>query len=241
MKQVLITGCTSGIGQQLALDYIKQGWQVWACGRNEVALAELKQQGGERLHPLCFDLNDTVAMAQAAEKITALDLAILNAGTCEYIDDPKQFDGALFERVINTNLIGLGYCLEKFLPLLNQGGKLALMGSSASYVALPRAEAYGASKAAVSYLARTLAIDLKAQGIKVSLISPGFVKTPLTAKNDFPMPMSVEVTEASQAIMQGLARNQFDVHFPKKFTFILKTLALLPEFCWQQLAARIQK
>ena len=241
MKQVLITGTTSGIGKQLALDYIKQGWIVWACGRNEAALTELKQQAGEHLHALCFDLNDSAAMAKAAKKITALDLVILNAGTCEYIDDPKHFDGALFERVINANLVGLGYCLQSFLPLIKYGGKLALMGSSASYVALPRAEAYGASKAAVSYLARTLAIDLKPQGIKVSLISPGFVKTPLTAKNDFPMPMSIEVTEASQAIMQGLARDQFDVHFPKKFTFILKTLALLPEFCWQKLAARIQK
>ncbi|MCE2573135.1 SDR family NAD(P)-dependent oxidoreductase [Motilimonas eburnea] len=241
MQQVLITGATSGIGRQLALDYIKQGWIVWACGRNQAALTELKQAAGEHLHPLCFDINDVAQIGQAARKITALDLAILNAGTCEYIDDAKQFDGALFERVMQTNVISLGYCLQHFLPLIKRGGKLALMGSSASYLALPRAEAYGASKAAVSYLARTLAIDLKPSGIAVSLINPGFVNTPLTAKNDFPMPMSIDVAQASAAIMAGLAKDRFDVHFPKKFTFILKTLAMLPEFIWQGLAARIRK
>ncbi|MFO6424422.1 SDR family NAD(P)-dependent oxidoreductase [Motilimonas sp. KMU-193] len=241
MQQVFITGATSGIGRQLALDYCKQGWIVWACGRNQAALSELKQQAGEHLHPLCFDINLAAEIEHAARKITALDLLILNAGTCEYIDDAKHFDGALFERVMQTNVISLGYCLQHLLPLLKRGGKLALMGSSASYVALPRAEAYGASKAAVSYLARTLAIDLKPSGIAVSLINPGFVNTPLTAKNDFPMPMSVDVTQASHAIISGLAKDRFDVHFPKKFTLILKTLAMLPEFMWQGLAARIRK
>lgn len=241
MQQVLITGATSGIGQQLALDYARQGWIVWACGRNQAALTELKQRGGEHLLPLCFDVNQAQDIAHAANRIHELDLLILNAGTCEYIDDAKQFDGALFERVMQTNVVSLGYCLQHLLPLLKRGGKLALMGSSASYLALPRAEAYGASKAAVSYLARTLAIDLKSQGIEVSLISPGFVNTPLTAKNDFAMPMSIDVERASAAIRAGLAKGRFDVHFPKKFTLILKTLAMLPEFIWQRLATRISK
>ncbi|MGY2498603.1 SDR family NAD(P)-dependent oxidoreductase, partial [Klebsiella pneumoniae] len=111
-----------------------------------------------------------------------LDLLILNAGNCEYMDVADGFDGELFARVIETNLIATGHALAAFLPLLGEGARLAIVSSSVSWLPLPRAEAYGASKAALDYLAATLRLDLKARGIAVTLIRPGFVQTPLTAK-----------------------------------------------------------
>ena len=106
------------------------------------------------------------------------------------------------------------------------------MGSIASEVALPRAEAYGASKAAVSYLARALQVDLKPRGIDVSIIFPGFVQTPLTEKNTFEMPMLISTEQASQAIRSGLAKGKSHIYFPKRFTLILRLIGALP-YRWQ--------
>lgn len=237
MKTILITGATSGIGEALCLHYQKLGYQLIACGRNAQKLAQLGHY--ENISCIAVDLCDEQQVNEKMQHLGAIDLVILNAGSCEYIDDAKQFDGQLFARVINANLIAMGYCLAALLPKIPAGGQLALLGSSASYLPFSRAEAYGASKAAVAYLARTLAIDLKAQQIAVSLISPGFVKTPLTDKNDFQMPMQISAQQAASEIVNGLDKRTFDIHFPKKFTFILKALSLLPDSCWQFISTRM--
>ncbi|MGS0730281.1 SDR family NAD(P)-dependent oxidoreductase, partial [Shewanella sp. 0m-11] len=142
-KSVLITGASSGIGLQLAKDYLADGWKVFACGRNQQALSQL--HGAEKL---IFDITDNEQVAAQAIKVKSqlsrpLDLVILNAGSCEYIDDALNFDGELFERVIRTNLIAMGYCLSAFTSMIAKGGRLALMGSSAVYLPFSRAEAYG--------------------------------------------------------------------------------------------------
>ncbi|WOT05762.1 SDR family NAD(P)-dependent oxidoreductase [Shewanella youngdeokensis] len=235
---VLITGASSGIGLQLSLDYLQQGWKVYACGRDEQRLSQLTGA-----HQRVFDVNDAEAIAAQAtalkevEQVT-FDLVILNAGTCEYINDPLHFDGQLFERVIQTNVISMGHCLAAFLPLIKAGGRVALMSSSAVYLPFPRAEAYGASKAAIQYLASSLLIDLKPHGIDVSVICPGFVKTPLTDKNDFAMPMQQTPEQASIAIRQGLAKGEQEIHFPRRFTLILKLFSLLPRGVWQKIMLR---
>lgn len=226
MKTVLITGATSGIGKQLAIDYALNGYQVIACGRNNDVLNELTQSN-ENLSALNFDITDKLAVKEAANTITSVDLVILNAGNCEYIDDAKHFDGALFERVIYTNLVSIGYCLQNFLPKISQGGQIALMSSSVVYLPLSRAEAYGASKAGVTYLGQSLAIDLAPKDISVSVIHPGFVKTPLTDKNNFPMPFAIDVSKASSVIRKGMEQRRLEIHFPKRFTLILKLLRLL--------------
>ncbi len=238
-QRVLITGASSGIGEQLALDYAANGWQVIACGRNLEALGALHQQH-DNIKPLSFDINSLGSIKQALADVAAkdLDLVILNAGVCEYIDTPMQFDSALFERVIQTNVIAVGYCLEAMLPCIRTGGRIALMSSSASFLSLPRAEAYGASKAAVSYLAHTLAIDIAPKQLGVSVIHPGFVKTPLTDKNDFPMPMRISVEQASAAIRTDLAKGKTEINFPSRFTWILKTMALLPTSLWRWMARK---
>lgn len=224
---VLITGSSSGIGLQLARDYLSQGATVYCCGRNKAAIQILVDDYPSQAHAVIFDIQSLEDCRQALEAIEALDLVILNAGTCEYVD-AANFDATLFERVIRINLIGMANCLECLIPRVNAGGQLALMGSSSSYLPLPRAEAYGASKAAVEYLAKTLAISLQRKHISVSYIAPGFVETPLTNLNDFPMPMRVTVEFASRKIRQGLAKHRSEIHFPVVFTLLLKTLSLMP-------------
>ena len=234
---ILITGTTSGIGKQLALDYLAEGHLVYCCGRNPAALQALSQQFPEQAKTLSFDIQQLAACREALGNLPPLELAILNAGTCEYID-AGHFDAACFERVVRINLIGMANCLEPLIPKLASGGRLALMGSSSSYLPLPRAEAYGASKAATEYLARTLSISLQHQHLEVSYIAPGFVETPLTDANDFPMPMRVDVAHASACIRRGIARGKAEIHFPKLFTGLLKTLGLLPFAVQRRLLSR---
>lgn len=228
MKQVLIVGATSGIGLQLARDYAADGWQVLAAGRNIAAVSELVN-----VSAIAVDITDAQQVEQAFAVLPdqALDLLILNAGTCEYLDT-QQFDGAAFARVINTNLVALGYCLQQLLTKLNDGGQLALTGSAVVHLPFPRAEAYGASKAAVHYLAGSLRLDLASRAIAVSEIQPGFVATPLTARNQFNMPWLMTPAEASMRIRRGLARRQTTIAFPRRLIWSLKLLSLLP-MSWQ--------
>lgn len=239
MKQILITGASSGIGEQLAIDYARQGWRVYACGRNSDKLQSL-QNKHQNLQALSFDVTEPDEIQQAAQQVEGnLDILLLNAGNCEYIDDPMKFDGELFERVINVNLVALGYCLEHFLGKIRKNGQLGIVSSSAAYLPFPRASAYGTSKAGASYLAKTLAIELKPHHIDVSLVCPGFVKTPLTDKNDFEMPMQVSVDFASSAIVKGLAKRKSEIHFPSRFTYFLKLLAALPAPVWKAIARKM--
>ena len=115
MRRVLITGASSGIGAQLAQDYLATGWEVVGCGRRREQLAEI-----DGLVPLVFDITDrdqVLAAAAQLEQEPAFDLIILNAGDCQYMDNPWQFDDQLFEQIIRTNVIGVGYCLHAFLPV----------------------------------------------------------------------------------------------------------------------------
>ena len=235
--KIAITGATSGIGKQLALDYLHEGHEVWAIGRNREALADLATSG---LHTARLDLTDRAATLEWFRTLASLDIAILNAGSCEYMDLP-EFDSELFSRVMRTNLESMAICIEGVLPLLRQGQSplLVLVGSSAAYVPLSRAEAYGASKAAIAYLADTLRVDLYRERIDVSLVCPGFVKTPLTDRNDFPMPARVSVEDASRYIRQGIKRRNSEIHFPKRFTYLLKALSLLPTWLWTRLSQRM--
>lgn len=230
MKTVLITGATSGIGKQLALNYAQQGWQVIACGRNATKLAQLQEQANtSTFKVLQFEITQRSQVLQTGQAIDKkIDLVILNAGTNRYIDNAVEFDSQLFEEVIQTNLLGMSYCLEAFTRHINSGGQLALVGSSAYLFPFTRAEAYGASKAAVAYLAQSLALDLKPQGITVSLIIPGFVETPLTDKNDFAMPMRISTEQAAKDIQRGLAQRLPLIGTPKLFTGILRMLHILP-------------
>ena len=223
---VLITGATSGIGLALA-QYYAQEHKVVVCGRNSEKL-DRHFSRESNVYKLCFDICSKEQVLACADEVTELELLILNAGDCEYMNEVVPFDSDKFERVIKVNLIGLGYCLDAFLPKLKAGGQLVIISSSAVIVPFPRAQAYGASKAAASYLARSLAVDLVERNIDVTLVEPGFVRTPLTEKNDFDMPFLVPVDKAAKIIVKGISAKKSQIRFPTSLMLMLHLLAQLP-------------
>lgn len=235
VKTILITGATSGIGLSLFEHYVAQGEKVIACGRDVNKLAALK----DRAFKTCsFDLNNPKEIEQALSHLCKLDIIILNAGDCRYIDDVKQFNGKLFADIVTTNLSSLGWLLQFTLPKLNNTGQLVFVSSSATILPFPRSEAYGASKAGMDYLANSIRLDLLEHNIDVTLVHPGFVKTPLTDKNDFEMPFLITSNEAASRIVKGVKKRKNYLHFPKRLTLILKIISFLPNPLWQKLISR---
>lgn len=224
---ILITGASSGIGLAIAQYYAKTGKPVIACGRNQEKL-DNAFQGQHQVTTLNFDVSQKDQVLACAKQVEQLELLILNAGDCEYFEQVMPFDSDKFERIIQVNLLSMGYCLEAFLDKLLPGGQLVIVSSSAVLVPFPKAQAYGASKAACSYLAKSLSVDLTEQLIDVTLVEPGFVKTPLTDKNTFDMPFLVSVDKATHIITKGIARRKSLIRFPNSLMLLLHTLALLP-------------
>ncbi|KHL75881.1 short-chain dehydrogenase [Pseudomonas putida] len=233
MSRCWLTGASSGIGAALAQQLLEQGHQVALGGRQAENLAPLTAQFPQQTLLAIGDISDPQQVADVAAHIErswgALDLVILNAGTCEYLE-PGHFDPDLVERVVRTNLIGVSHCLHAALRLLRRGQRphLVVIGSSVSWLALPRAGAYGASKAAVRYLIESLRIDLVNEGIDVTLISPGFVDTPLTRRNDFPMPQIWSAERAARHIAVRLPKRPLEINFPGVFTMVLRLLGAMP-------------
>lgn len=236
MKTVLITGASSGIGAGLARSYADDGYHVIACGRDPARLEALHQDSPNVTVRL-FDMTDRDACRQALTGCYA-DVVILCAGTCEYLNH-GDVDAALVERVMNTNFLGPVNCLAALQPQLAAGNRVVLVSSMAHWLHFPRAEAYGASKAALTWFAETLRLDWEPKGIGVTVVSPGFVDTPLTQKNDFAMPGRVSVDDAVKAIRSGLAKEKNHIAFPGSFGLILRLLSALPAFIQNALLRRM--
>ena len=237
-QHIVITGATSGIGYQLAKDYLQEGHHVYAVGRDDKVLSELESLGAETIE---LDLMDRDKVIAAFDKISEIDLAICGAGMCEYLDMPN-FDSSVFMKVLSVNMGTLSHAIEGVLPkLIASKGRLVGIGSASAYVPFARAEAYGSSKAAIHYLMKTLQISLAPHGVAVSLVVPGFVETPMTKKNDFPMPFLQTPQQASQAIRDGITSGHEVIEFPKKLTLPLKVLGTLPDLVWQQVSEKINK
>lgn len=231
-RYCLITGASSGLGRELAIQYAKDGWQVIAVARSVNALNELHQQYNT-IHAFPLDLINTEVLSSAiehlSEQIPALDLVILNAGSCDYVD-ATALPLDIFERTMALNFQAQVAAVKLLLPLLQKSdqGTLAIVSSLAHLFPFTKAEAYGASKAALSYFADSLRVDLTDLGITVSLIEPGFVDTPLTQKNDFKMPFLLQVDDAAARIRKGLQAQQQRIRFPKRLVWSLHLLNLLP-------------
>ena len=166
------------------------------------------------------------------------DWVILCAGTCEYLDR-GMVDARLVERVITTNFLGPVNCLAALQSQLSAGNRVVLVSSMAHWLPFPRAEAYGASKAALTWFANSLRLDWEPRGIAVTVVSPGFVDTPLTRQNDFSMPGQVSVEQAVKAIRRGLAKGHDRIAFPTGFCLLLRLLAGLPESLQRKLLRRM--
>ncbi|EHR73419.1 short-chain dehydrogenase of unknown substrate specificity [Burkholderiales bacterium JOSHI_001] len=232
-----LVGASSGIGRATATRLHGLGAQVVVSARNAAAL-----DGFVAAHPqaiaLPVDVTDAAALKVAAQALHArvgrIDLVMACAGHYKPMN-ATHFDLAEALRHQQVNVVGTLNLLDAVLPLLlaqAQAGAtahLSLVASVAGYRGLPQALAYGPTKAALINLAETLYLDLSGQGVGVSLINPGFVATPLTAQNAFHMPALTSPEDAARAIVAGWARGHFEIHFPRRFTLLLKALRLLPD------------
>ncbi|MDO6566155.1 SDR family NAD(P)-dependent oxidoreductase [Alteromonas sp. 1_MG-2023] len=237
MKTLLITGATSGIGKALALHAADKGYQVIACGRNKDVLDDLATQ--PNIEPLQFDVT-SLDEAKIALRNVKCDVAILNAGTCEYVDIDK-FESDMFRRVFEPNFFGVVHCVEALIPVLKQGNKLVIVDSMVRLLPFTQSQAYGASKAALHYFTKSLEVDLHDRGIKVQAVSPGFVETPLTDKNDFDMPMKITATEAAESMLKGIEADKQTVFFPRMFGFILRFMHILPNGLQKKLSLSMRE
>ena len=231
-KRVWLMGASSGIGEALARKLADAGADVALSARRAERMAELAQGMPNALVLPC-DATDAAALDAARERIVAswggVDLAVYLAG--DYVPMRAwEFERQAAERMIAVNLTGAMAFAAALTPLLlkQERGQIAFVSSVAGYRGLPKALVYGPTKAALINFAETLWLDLAPRGIGVRLINPGFVATQLTAQNDFAMPALLTPDDAAAEILRGFATDAFEIHFPKRFTRLLKVLRLLP-------------
>jgi short-subunit dehydrogenase len=234
-KVVWITGASSGIGAEVARELARRGARVAATARGADALAALAAgQAGISAHP--GDTTDPEAMKRVAAEIRAsvgpIDIALLNAGTYRAVR-PGEFTAEVFRPQVEVNIMGTVNCIQAVLPdmLARRSGRIAVVASVTGFAALPMASAYGATKAFLISMSESLRADLQgeATGVEVTVVAPGFVRTPLTDQNDFAMPFLIEAPEAARIIADGLERGDAEIAFPRRMTLAMKGLGgLLP-------------
>lgn len=230
--RVWIVGASSGIGEALARQLCAEGARLALSARNQAALGKLAAACDQAL-VLPLDVTGPGALAQASDELARIwgqtDLVIFNAGTYESLR-AWEITPATVRKTLDVNLLSVFDGIAAVLPGMLASGKggIAIVASVAGYGGLPRATAYGPGKAALINLAETLYLDAAPRGVGVWVINPGFVDTPLTANNDFEMPALISAAEAAREIVAGFASGRFEIHFPKRFTLLLKLLRLLP-------------
>lgn len=223
-----LVGASAGIGAALAHALAAQGAKLALSSRKLASLEALDIQGALLL-PCDSTQPDTLTAARDALVAAwgGVDLVVYLAGGYEPMQ-ADTLDVAVLEQVVDVNFHGAVRLTAVAMPELKAGGGIALVASVAGYQGLPKALAYGSGKAALIHFAECLYMDLTDKGIGVWVINPGFVSTRLTAKNDFNMPALITPEQAAKDIMDGLASGGFEIHFPKRFTRVLKLLSLLP-------------
>ena len=231
-KTAWVTGASSGIGRELALLLARNGVRVAVTARSADKLGELcKLAPGLLAAPA--DVTDPAALKAAYERLRAElgvpDLAVLNAG----VWDPMGAGDYTAERAhhsMQVNYLGIANCLELLMPdmIARKQGRITLVASVAGYRGLPKAAAYAPSKAAVISLAEVLKTDLARHGVGVSLVNPGFVETPMTKVNTFPMPYMITAEDAARRIVRGLEQGKFEIAFPWQLAGMLKFARVLP-------------
>lgn len=242
-KRVWLVGASSGIGAALAKTLIARGARVAATARSQDALDALV---GKKGLAVAADVTQPDALAAAYGRIRAawggVDVVVYLAGTYK----PQrawELTVADARRHVEVNLMGVYHLLPLVLPglLAQKSGAIAIVSSVAGYRGLPKSLVYGPTKAALNNLAESLYLDLNPLGVGVYLINPGFVRTPLTERNDFRMPALIDPHQAASGILRGLAAGRFEIHFPGRFTYAMKALQLLPHRLYFALVRRITR
>ena len=231
-KKIWITGASSGIGKALAEKFASEGWKVAASARRKEILDEMANN--ENIYSYPLDVTNQNQVNDIFTKIMNdfgnLDLCVFSSGTY----DPKLEQEINIKQnkfVMETNFFGVLYCIksvEKYFKDRKEG-HISIVSSIAAYRGLPNSSGYGPSKAALTNLAESLYFDFKKHNVRISLVSPGFIKTPLTDKNEFPMPFIKSPEFAAEKMFNGLTKgSSFEIHFPKQLTLLLKFLRILP-------------
>ena len=233
-QRIWIIGASSGIGEACTQAFIKAGAKVALSSRRAERLNALaKSAQSEQALVLPLDVTKQEQILSSYQKILeawgGLDLLLFVSGVYTPLR-ADNFDFEIAQKTIDANLLGPMRAVGIVLPnmLKEHAGHIAIVGSVAGYSGLPKALAYGPSKAAIINFCETLYYDLLPQGVGVHMISPGFVATEATAQNDFEMPALITADEAAKEILTGLQAGEFDIHFPKRFSGFLKFLRILP-------------
>ena len=231
-KKIWITGASSGIGKALAEKFAKENWKVAVSARREDLLNKLAQNENISAFPL--DVTDDQKIKEAFSKIlnefNDLDLCVFCTGAYE----PKleqEINKEQIKKIMNINFFGILNCVKAIEDYFKnkKEGHISIVSSVAAYRGLPNSSGYGPSKAALTNLTESLYFDFKKYNVRISLISPGFIKTPLTNQNTFNMPFIKTPEFAANKIYNGLTKGDaFEIHFPKELTVFLKILRILP-------------
>jgi len=236
-QKVWITGASSGIGKALAIKFANKGWQVAASARRENLLQDLNNTNSN-IHSFPLDVKDEAKAKKVfesiIEKFQTVDICVF----CTGIHDPeseKKLSGEKIREIMETNFFGTLNCIMAVNTYFREkkSGHISIVSSVAGYRGLPAASGYCASKSALTSLAESLYFDFKRHNVRVSLISPGFIQTPMTDKNKFPMPMIKSPEFAAEKMFIGLTKkNAFEIHFPLTFTMIMKLLKIMPNWLY---------
>ena len=245
-KVIWITGASSGIGKAVAIKFAENGWIVAASARRENLLNELKEIN-ENIYPFPLDVTDIDKCKLIATNIINqfrnIDICLFGTG----MHDPKsekKFNLEKVREIMEVNYFGTMNSINSIYDYFSEkkNGQISIISSVAGYRGLPAAGAYCASKAALTSFAESLNFDMQMKNVRVSLVSPGFIKTPMTDQNDFPMPMIKSPEFAANEIYKGLTmKKSFEIHFPKVFTYFLKFLQILPSSIYFKLVSKGMK
>ena len=245
-QNILITGSSSGIGRALAIAYAKDGVNLFLCGRNQAKLqevAQICQSKKANVFTKVFDVKNYAEVEKNINQIEenfALDLVIANAGIsagtaggCENFSQVKEIFSTNLDGVLNV----IHSAIEKMR--LRKKGQIAIMSSLAGFRGLPSSPAYSASKSAVRVYAESLRGNLAQFGIEVNAICPGYIKTPMTAINEFYMPSLMDADKAAQIIKHGLKRNKSRIAFPFSLYFVVWLATLISTKITDPIFARL--
>ena len=245
-KVVWITGASSGIGKSLALKFANEGWNVAISARRENLLNEISESN-EKIKSFPLDVTDKIKCKEVFDQIKNhygnVDICFFSTGTW----DPKKekdIDVEQIEDVFKVNFFGTVNTIKAVEEYFKnkKEGIITIVSSIAGYRGLPNSTGYGPSKSALNNLAESLYFDFKRSNVRVCLVSPGFIKTPMTDKNDFKMPFLKTTEYAAEKIYDGLMnKSVFEIHFPKSLTLILKILSFLPSKIYFGLIGKMTK
>jgi short-subunit dehydrogenase len=241
-KTAWVTGASTGIGRELALRLARRGVRTAVSARSADTLEQLARIH-ENIRPVPLDVTSRADVAAAHQRVVdaigAIDLAVLNAGIWHPMKS-SAYDATKAIQSMQVNYFGIVNVLEPLIPAMIRNGKgqIALVASVAGYRGLPMAAAYAPSKAAVISLAEVLRLELSRHNIVVSLVNPGFVETPMTAVNTFPMPFILKSEDAANRILRGLERGRFEIAFPWQLVTMLKVLRAMPNWLYLRVGRR---